>query len=161
MRRAIDDFPSLSASRLRAAGEIGPDDRTTTVSFPEAGVSFVVGLQHIRFPNGGGWSFFQCPCGRLARTLRLYEGCELACHRCLGARGFRPRVQLIETHKRAAYLVPRLLARLTSNEPARLHPRPGRVLDRRPRLEAKLRRSQIVARQHALDEHDEQLARNP
>jgi hypothetical protein len=158
MRTAIDDFPSLSVSRLRAAGEIRPNDRTTTITFPDSGVAFVVGLSHVRFPNGGNWSFFRCPCGRNARTLRLY-GSELACHSCLAARGFRPRVQLIPTEQRAAYLVPRLLRRLTSASPARLHPRKGRLLDRRPRLEAKLRRSVIVARQHALDEHDRMLKR--
>jgi hypothetical protein len=158
MRTAIDDFPSIGVSRLRAAGVIGPHDRTTTVQFPDTDTTFTVDLQHVRFPNGGGWSFFLCACGRLTRTLRLYEG-GLACRRCLGVRGFRPRVQLIATHKRAAYHAPRLLARLTSAEPARLNARPGRVLDRRSWLEAKLRRSQIVARQHALDEHDRMLDR--
>jgi len=83
---------------------------------------------------------------------------ELACHGCLKELGFRNRVELIPPHKRAAYHLPRLLARLTA-PPARLHPRPGRTIDRRPRLERSLRRSLIVARQHALDEHDEMLKR--
>ena len=34
MRLAIDDLPSLSVSRLRAAGLIRPDDKTTVVTFP-------------------------------------------------------------------------------------------------------------------------------
>jgi hypothetical protein len=157
MRTAIDDFPSLSVSRLRAAGEIRPSASTATVSFPDSGVAFVVALSHFRWPNGGVWSFFRCPCGRQAHTLRLFEG-ELACRGCLKARGFRARVELIPTPARAAHTGPRRIARLASAAPARLYPRPGRRLDRRTHIEAALRRSQIVARQHALDEHAHQLA---
>jgi hypothetical protein len=158
MRAAIDDFPSVGVSRLRPSRAITPYDETTTVSFP-AGDTFTVALHHLHFPNGGSWSFFVCSCGRRCRTLRLYQG-ELACHGCLKARGLRNRIELIPTPQRAAYHVPRLLARLTSHSPARLHPQsPGRMLDRRPRLERALRRSLIVARQHALDEHEKRLRR--
>jgi hypothetical protein len=73
------------------------------------------------------------------------------------ARGLRPRVQLIRTEKRAAYHAPRIFARLNATTPARINPRPGRMLDRRANLEAKLRRSLIVARQFAIDEHDKML----
>jgi hypothetical protein len=41
--------------------------------------------------------------------------------------------------------------------PSRINPRRGRVLDRRASLEAKLRRSLIVARQFAIDEHVKML----
>jgi hypothetical protein len=154
---AIDDLPgSENISRLRAAGVITADTEVTTVSFGD--ISFNVAISHRKFPNGGSWSFYQCPCGRRCRILRLYDG-ELACRWCLAARGMRGRVELIATSQRAARVVPGLIARLTSAEPARLHPRPGRVFDRRFRLEAKVRRSLIVARQAALDEHDEMLAR--
>jgi hypothetical protein len=154
---AIDDFPSIGVSRMRAAGEIRPEHATTTIQFPDDPRTFTIPLHHIHFPNGGGWSFFCCPCGRRARTIRLYDN-ALACHGCLKAMGFRNRVQLIPAEKRAAYHLPRLIARLTA-PPARLHPRPGRTLDRRPRLERSLRRSLIVERQHALEEHDEMLKR--
>jgi hypothetical protein len=154
MKTAIDDFPSISVSRMRALGEITADTKTTTVTLGEVG--FNVALALLRFPNGGSWSFFVCPCGRKCRTIRLYEG-GLTCRRCLGARGFRPRVELIRTEKRAAYIAPRILVRLNGATPARLHPRPGRMLDRRANLEAKLRRSLIVARQFAIDEHDKML----
>src|ERR1700722_11458345 len=141
MRTAIDDFPCLSASGLRAAGEIRSDMKTITVRFPGGGdVAFVVALAHRRFPNGGGWSFFRCPCGRVARILRLCDN-ALACRGCLKARGLRHRVELIAPPARAAYHAPRRLARLTSQAPVRLHPRPGRLLDRRSSLEASLRRS--------------------
>ncbi len=151
MKIAIDDLPMVSASRLRALGEITPEMKATTVQFGDVG--FVVGLSLFRWPNGGSWSFFLCPCSRRARILRLFEG-SLACRRCLGARGFRSRVELIRTEQRAAYHAPRILARLNSSVPARLHPRPGRMLDRRPILEAKLRRSLIVARTAAIEEFE-------
>jgi hypothetical protein len=60
--------------------------------------------------------------------------------------------------KRTALTAPKRIERLYGDKPARLHPRPGRRLDRRTHIEAALRRSQIVARQHALDEHAQQLA---
>jgi hypothetical protein len=82
-----------------------------------------------------------------------------ACRHCLRARGLLPRVQLIPTEQRAAYHAPRILARLNSDKPARLRPRKGRRLDRRSLLEAKLRRSLIVAKQFALDEHEKVLSK--
>jgi hypothetical protein len=154
MKTAIDDLPAVSVSRLRALGDITAEMKTTTVKFDN--VEFVVALSLRRFPNGGNWSFFVCSCGRRARILRLFE-CGLACSRCLEARGLRPRVQLIRTEQRAAYHAPRILSRLNSETPARLFPRLGRKLDRRANLEAKLRRSLIVARQFAIDEHDKML----
>ena len=141
---------------MRAAGVITAGTAVTTVVFGDQ--SFNVAVIHRRFPNGGSWSFFQCPCGRRCRILRLYEG-GLGCRWCLAARGLRPRVQLIATPARAGHTAPRLIARLTSSSPARLRPRKGRMLDRRGLLEAKLRRSLIVARQHELDEHEKRLER--
>jgi hypothetical protein len=85
-----------------------------------------VGLSLVRFPNGGSWSFFVCPIGP-----RLYDG-GLACRGCLKARGLRFRVELFShASKRTAWTAPRRLARLNSTEPARLHPRRGRMLDGR------------------------------
>jgi hypothetical protein len=52
---------------------------------------------------------------------------------------------------------PPRIALLSADKPARLSPRPGRKLDRRTNIEAKLRRSLIVARQHAIDKHDKML----
>ena len=153
MKIAIDDLPSVSVSRTRALGEITAATKVASVAFGEASFNVVISLR--RFPNGGSWSFFLCPCGRRARTLRLFEG-GLACRQCLGARGLRPRVQLIRTEKRASYLAPKLLARLNSATSARLCPRPGRVLDRRANLEFALRRSRIVARKHGVDRAKDQ-----
>jgi hypothetical protein len=144
---AYDELPGVSASRLRALGEITPAMETATITF--GGAKFTVGLALHRFPNGGNWSKFWCPsCGRPVRILRLLDG-RLVCSRCSG---LRSRVQLIATPKRAAWHAAKRLARLTSMTPARLHPRPGRMLDKRPNIENALRRSLIVARRHRVAE---------
>jgi hypothetical protein len=144
MKAAYDELPGVSVSRLRASGEIRAEDTIATVVFGD--VAFNVGLALVRFSNGGSWSFFVCSCGQRARILRLYEG-GLACWRCLAARGLRARVELVRTERRAALLTPKRLERLKSEAPARLHPRPGRMLDRRANIENAPRRSLIVARQ--------------
>jgi hypothetical protein len=154
MKAAYDELPGVSVSRMRASGAIGPDTKTTTIAFGD--VAFVVGLALRRFPNGGGWSFFVCPCGRRARILRLFEG-GLACCRCLKARGLHARVEMIRTERRAAYLARKRLASLNSDAPARLHPRPGRTLDRRANLELALNRSLIVARRAKIAQFEKDL----
>jgi hypothetical protein len=74
-----DDFPCVLVSRMRALGEVREDMDRVKVTI--AGVSRTVGLWHMHFPNGGGWSYFLCPsCGRRAQKLRLYE--KIACRRC-------------------------------------------------------------------------------
>jgi hypothetical protein len=56
----------------------------------------------------------------------------------------------MSVHQRAAHRIPKLLAQLNSDTPARLYPRPGRTLDRRTRLEAALRSSMLTLRTHRL-----------
>jgi hypothetical protein len=148
MRTAIDDLPGLSSSRLRALGEIRPDAAAAVVQFP-AGEVFTVPLQHIRFPNGGSWSFFVCSCGRRCRTLRLYND-ALACKGCLEARGLRYAVEDMRGGgERAAYVAARLAARLSSPSPARLKPHlRWSKLERRGRLEAALRRNEFTVLRH-------------
>jgi hypothetical protein len=147
MRTAIDDLPSVSASRLRAAGLIRPNDTTAAVAFPDA-PTFVVALQHVRFPNQGSWSFFVCACGRRARTLRLHRG-GLACKHCLEAKGLRYRVEDLTKPERAAHVALRLKPRLASASPARLKPHlRWSKLERRSRLEAALRRCEYTASRH-------------
>jgi hypothetical protein len=146
MRTAIDDLPHVSVSRLRAAGFIRSNDTTTTVIFP-AGDAFTVGLEHIRFPNGGGWSFFVCACGRRCRTLRLHGG--LACKHCLEARGLRYRVEDLSRPERAAHVASRLRERLNSDRPARLKPHLRySKLERRSRIEAAVRRCEFTVSRH-------------
>jgi hypothetical protein len=147
MRTVIDDLPRVSASRMRAAGEIRPNDTTTTVAFPDA-PTFVVALQHVRFPNRGGWSFFVCACGRRCRTIRLHDS-GLACKHCLEARGLRYRVEDLTKSERAAHVASRLKPRLASPAHARLKPHLRySKLERRSRLEMALRRCEFTASRH-------------
>ena len=136
MRLTQDDCPSVSVSRMRALGEVTEDMARVRVTI--AGVSREVGLWHMRFPNGGGWSFFLCPgCGRRAKVLKLYE--KIACWRCTRVEG-RPLVYRVQLGDRSGRI-----ERL-SGEPARVKPRPGRTLDRRWRTEQALRRALIAER---------------
>jgi hypothetical protein len=48
--------------------------------------------------------------------------------------------------QRTALTAPKRIERLYGDKPARLHPRPGRMLDRRANLELRLKRSLIVER---------------
>jgi hypothetical protein len=158
MTVAYDELPGVTVVRMRASGAIGPDTKTTTVAFGD--VEFVVGLTQRRFPNGGGWSFFLCPCGRRARILRFHEG-GLACRHCLGARGLRARVELVShASKRTALTAPKRIERLYGNKPARLHPRPGRKLDRRANLELRLKRSLIVERKAKIAQFEKDLGKS-
>jgi hypothetical protein len=140
MRLTQDQCPSITASRLRALGVVTEDMASVRVTIGE--VSREVRLSHMRFPNGGGWSFFLCPsCGRRARVLKLFE--KIACWRCTRLEG-KPlpyRVQLGDRSGR----IERLRQKLNVG-PARARPRPGRRLDRRGRLEQALRRALIVER---------------
>jgi hypothetical protein len=80
MRVTQDDCPSISVSRLRALGEVTEGMGSVRVAI--AGVEREVRLSHLRFPNGGGWSFFLCPvCGRRASSQIVREDRMLALHR--------------------------------------------------------------------------------
>jgi hypothetical protein len=66
----------------------------------------------------------------------------------------------MSVYKRAEVRVPKLLARLESKTPARLHPRPdGSMLDRRRQLENSLRLAQLVLKRHRLKGAKAALAR--
>jgi hypothetical protein len=121
-----DDLKAIHASRLRALRLVTPDMKTIRLELE--GLAFEVGLAHTRFPNGGGWSYFICPCGRLARTLRLLEA-RLVCRTC---DGLLARCQMED--KRAP--IERLITRLE-----------GKVKYRRGWLELSLRRKLIVERE--------------
>jgi hypothetical protein len=57
-----DDLLSISVSRLRASGAITAEMTRTMIGI--ADVEVEVGLQLVRFANGGSWSFCLCPsCG--------------------------------------------------------------------------------------------------
>jgi hypothetical protein len=128
-RDFIDDLPSLSVSRLVAEGKIARDAARVRIHLE--GVSGEFAVSRIDFPNGGWWAFPTCYCGRRVRSLWVHDGL-IYCRHCLLRLGLRYRCRSGDVGPR----IKRLRARLDSPIPARLHPRPNRVLDRRWRLEA-------------------------
>jgi hypothetical protein len=148
-----DELPSVKVSRLRALGEITAESTSTIVRLGEA--EFSVGLVLRRFPNGGSWSLFRCPqCDRWVQVLWLLDG-KPACQHCCVDRGVGRRAWPMNPCQRAEITVPKLVARLNSKTPARLHPRPdGSMLDRRGALELSLRKSLLARRRYKLCDVD-------
>ena len=140
-----EDLPAVSVSRLRALDVIRPD--MTSVAVKVADLERTVGLQHIHFPNGGGWSFFVCPqCGHRARTLRLTGDGRLACRRC---DGLRYRCERIDRGDRSVTIAK--LKALLYGPRQRIKPHFNLTVDRRRRLEASLRRALIRVRKARLE----------
>jgi hypothetical protein len=145
--RTLDDVPSISISKLVADGVVRRDMPYASVTIE--GFTRTFRLTRRKLRNGGWWMFFICECGRRARVLRL-SARGIACPRCTRRyAGLKYRVECLSKPKRAAQRVERLEALLCGG-PARLHPRPGRTLDRRSRLDVSLRRAKVVVRSHAL-----------
>ena len=139
-----DDVPSISITKLVASGVVRKDMSYVCVELN--GFRRNVGLARRDFPNGGWWLHFICNnCRRRARVLRLCKR-GIACWRCAG---LPHRVQCLSKSERAAQRVERLEAVLYGG-PARLHPRPGRTLDRRRSLQLSLKRAQVSAREGLL-----------
>jgi hypothetical protein len=149
-----DDLPaSPTISRLRASGVVIAETRSVVVTFGEgeSALAREVRVTHQIFPNRGSWSFFVCPdCGRPARVLKLHE--KPMCRRCCLRAGIGYRVSSGSPIERDAARVARLqkLRELLDGGPARLHPRPGRRLDRRWSLTVSWRRGMIRERQDLL-----------
>ena len=121
-----------------------------------AGVEYQVGVTAKPLPCGAAWSMFICPrCNGRAQRLRLLDGIP-SCGACVRATGLIYRSQSVRTEKRVAFTAPPRLTRLNSDTPLRVHPRPGRMLDRRANIEIALRRSRIVARKHGVDRAKDQ-----
>jgi hypothetical protein len=142
----IDDRPSVAISRLVPEKKIARDATRARIRLD--GVAGEFAVSRVDFPNGGWWLFVICHCGRRCRRLWLHNDhlcCHLCCRRCLQRRGLRYRCKSDPGPR-----IARLRERLSSPSPARLHPRPKRVLDRRWRLEASLRRAEFVERVRGL-----------
>jgi hypothetical protein len=156
MQRTIDDLPMVKASTLRAHGYIGPETKTTLVKFDDSGVEHQVGVTAKPLPSGAAWSMFICPrCNGRSQRLRLLDG-RPACGECVRASGLIYRSQATRTGQRHLVTAPARLARLNTDEPLRVHPRPGRMFDGRPNIEFALRRSRIVARKHGVERAKDQ-----
>ena len=84
-RRFFDQFEKVRVSRFRAMGVIDPAKRTALIPFPPNGKLKLIDTAHVRFPNGGGYSYFVCPkCAKLARILYLVDDAP-RCTRCCDA----------------------------------------------------------------------------
>jgi hypothetical protein len=151
-RLLLESLPvSPNVSRLRAEGKITADMTSVWIGFGAIELKREVRLEHRRFLNGGSWSFFLCPrCDRRVRRLRLNDG-RVMCSYCCG--NFH-RISYGSPEQRAAARDRRIkeLSKLIDDGPARLNPRPGRVLDRRMWLTFSLRRAKIVKRWQALQD---------
>jgi hypothetical protein len=91
-RRFLDEFASVRVSRLRASGVIDPAKRQAVIPF--GGKQKLIGTAHVRFPNGGGYSFFRCPkCDKLAGVLYLVDDAPL-CVRCCAAMAIAYRTRM-------------------------------------------------------------------
>ena len=149
-----DDLPTTpTISRLRASGVVTAETRSVVVTFGEgeSALAREVRVTHQIFPNRGSWSFFVCPaCGRPARVLKLHE--RPMCRRCCLREGIGYRVSSGSPVERDVARLARLqkLRELLDGGPARLHPRPGRRLDRRWSLTVSWRRGMIRERQDLL-----------
>jgi hypothetical protein len=148
-----DNLPSVSISPLRTAGVVTSSTAWVVVTFGEGDSALKrrVGVTHVSFPNGGEWSFFVCPvCSRPARVLKLHE--KPMCRRCCLRKGIGYRVSSGSPVERDVARLARLqkLRERLHGGPARLHPRPGRRLDRRWSLTVSWRRGMIRERQDLL-----------
>jgi hypothetical protein len=150
-RKFFDEFESVRVSRFRAMGVIDPSKNYALI--PVGDRTKVFSTAHVRFSNGGGWSYFRCPkCGGRKKKLWLVDDAP-RCMSCCWSLGVQYRSayacgqseRLRERDRR----VDRLQAMLEGG-PLRLKPMPpnwgNRRLDRRIRLTWALRRARIVTR---------------
>jgi hypothetical protein len=139
-------LPVVSISPLRADGIVTLSSVSVIIWLGDR--RFEVGVTHRRFPNGGDWAFFAAPCcGRRARKLWLIDETP-HCRWCRRKRGYcsRQGYETVAPYERALIQIPRLHAKLAGV--ARIHPRPGRTLDNRDRLENTLRMHVRTLREH-------------
>lgn len=127
-RRFFDEFQSVRVSRFRANGTIDPAKREAVIPFPN-GTSKLIGVSHMRFPNGGSWSMFTCPkCARRTPTLHLI-GDEPRCAKCCHALNIRYASQYgfgRDARRRAAdKRLDQLIAKLETTERLKLKPHPA------------------------------------
>jgi hypothetical protein len=127
-RRFFDEFESVRVSRFRAMGVIDPAKRQALIPFPNGKVK-LIGTAHVRFPNGGGWSYFLCPkCAKLAVVLHLVDDTPL-CSACCEALNIRHASAYgfgRETRRRAQDRhLDQLVARLETKQPLKLKPAPS------------------------------------
>jgi hypothetical protein len=158
-RRFFDKFESVKVSRFRAMGVIDPAKRQALIPFPN-GKTKLIGTGHVRFPNGGGYSYFICPkCAKLARTLYLIDDAPL-CVKCCNALNIKHTTQYgfgrDERRRARDKLLDALIAKLETKEPLKLKPTPSSWRGKAQRvynsqsLTESMRRRMINLRLHQL-----------
>ena len=125
-RRFFDEFTKLRISRLRATGVVDPAKRYALIPIGEKQKR--IGTAHVRFPNGGGFSYFRCPrCDRLAGVLYLIDDAP-RCVRCCAAIGmtYRTRMGFGRSERQHArdQALDRLIAKVETSERLRFKPAP-------------------------------------
>lgn len=158
-RRFFDEFGSVRISRFRAMGIVDPSRPDALIPFPN-GKTKLIGTGHVRFPNGGGYSYFLCPkCAKLARVLYLIDDAP-RCFNCCDAMGIKHASKWgfgRDERRRAADLqLDQLIAKLETKEPLRLKPAPAswqgraRLVYHGRTLTRAMRRRMIVLRLNQL-----------
>ena len=128
-----DDLASVSISRLRASGVVTGDTKSVVLFSVTA--TMVSGarsrLSTAAFPTAGNGRFSCAPLAAIPRVLKLHE--KPMCRRCCLRHGVGYRISSGSPVERDVARVARLqkLRELLDGGPVRLHPRPGRRLDRR------------------------------
>jgi hypothetical protein len=165
-RRFFDEFAKVRVSRFRASGVIDPAKRQAVIPFPN-GQSKLIGAGHVRFPNGGGWSFFVCPkCAKLAGTLYLIDDAP-RCLKCCDAMNIKHRSRYgfgrDERRRASDKALDQLIAKLETKEPLKLKPTPAswegkaKLVYRSRKLTQRMRKAMVrlrlnqLASQQAID----------
>jgi hypothetical protein len=130
----FDELMSLTASRLKAKGEIRLEDRQAVIRFGQQ--DRLIAVAHTRFPDGGSWSYFVCPrCGGRKKKLWLVDDAP-RCLSCCWSLGVR---------YRSAYGFGRA-ERLRERDRYFDRVQDRRLRGRKRRLTMTMRRSMIVCR---------------
>jgi hypothetical protein len=127
-RRFFDEFASVRVSRLRATGVIDPAKRQAVISFGDK--QKLIGTAHVRFPNGGGFSYFVCArCDKLAGVLYVVDDAP-RCARCCAELGivYRTRMGFGRSERQRARdkALDRLIEKVETKERLRFRPVPAR-----------------------------------
>ena len=165
-RRFFDEFAKVRISRFRAMGVVDPAKSQAVIPFPN-GKSKLIGVTHVHFPNGGGWSLFLCPkCARRTPTLHLIDDRPL-CWKCCDAMNIKhaTRYGFGRATRRLARdrKLDEVIAKLEATEPLSLNPRPpswrgsAKRINNSQRLTNSMRRRMISLR---LDQLAHDHARN-
>jgi len=157
-RRFFDEFPFVRVSRWRALGVIDPAKNYAKIKFPN-GKEKLIYTQHIRFPNGGGWSLFLCPrCSRRAANLWLIDDAP-RCVKCCNAMNIHHRAQYgfgrEQRLEARSVALDRLIAKLESGECQRIRTPASwcgkaKLVSRSRNLTMRMRRNMIALRLNKL-----------